>query len=93
VPAAVNRCRTPRSGSCAGLGRSLPGYKGVRDGTAMLDSCTRPEPATEITLLPVRRGRDSWVGMVSPEDYRHAILPHTSRIFSALAATGLKRGP
>jgi uroporphyrinogen decarboxylase len=29
---------------------------------------------------------DSWVGVVSPEDYRHAILPHTSRIFSALAA-------
>src|ERR1700752_3622468 len=23
---------------------------------------------------------DSWVGVVSPEDYRHAILPHTSRI-------------
>jgi len=28
---------------------------------------------------------DSWVGAVSPEDYRHAILPHTSRIFAALA--------
>jgi uroporphyrinogen decarboxylase len=34
---------------------------------------------------------DSWVGVVSPEDYRHAILPHTSRIFSALAATGVPR--
>ena len=29
---------------------------------------------------------DSWVGAVCPEDYRHAILPHTSRIFAALAA-------
>ncbi|MGH3280288.1 MAG: uroporphyrinogen decarboxylase [Trebonia sp.] len=34
---------------------------------------------------------DSWVGVVSPEDYRHAILPHTSRIFAALAATGVPR--
>jgi uroporphyrinogen decarboxylase len=34
---------------------------------------------------------DSWVGVVSPEDYRHAILPHTSRIFSALAAFDVPR--
>jgi uroporphyrinogen decarboxylase len=34
---------------------------------------------------------DSWVGVVSPEDYRHAILPHTSRIFSALASYGVPR--
>jgi uroporphyrinogen decarboxylase len=34
---------------------------------------------------------DSWVGVVSPEDYRHAILPHTARIFSALAPTGVPR--
>jgi len=34
---------------------------------------------------------DSWVGAVGPDDYRHAILPHTSRIFSALAATGVPR--
>jgi uroporphyrinogen decarboxylase len=34
---------------------------------------------------------DSWVGVVSPEDYRQAILPHTSGIFSALAATGVPR--
>ena len=34
---------------------------------------------------------DSWVGVVSPEDYRHAVLPHTSRIFSALAASGVPR--
>jgi uroporphyrinogen decarboxylase len=34
---------------------------------------------------------DSWVGAVSPEDYRHAILPHTSRIFGALAASGVPR--
>jgi uroporphyrinogen decarboxylase len=29
--------------------------------------------------------------VVSPEDYRHAILPHTGRIFSALAAAGVPR--
>jgi uroporphyrinogen decarboxylase len=34
---------------------------------------------------------DSWVGVVSPEDYRQAILPHTSRIFADLAATGVPR--
>jgi uroporphyrinogen decarboxylase len=34
---------------------------------------------------------DSWVGVVSPEDYRHAILPHTTRIFADLAATGVPR--
>ncbi len=31
---------------------------------------------------------DSWVGAVSPDDYRHAILPHTSRIFAALGQKG-----
>ena len=31
---------------------------------------------------------DSWVGAVGPDDYRHAILPHTSRIFSALGEEG-----
>ena len=36
-------------------GRSLPEYKAVRDGTAMLDSCTQPDLVTEITLQPVRR--------------------------------------
>ncbi len=34
---------------------------------------------------------DSWVGVVSPGDYRHAILPHTRRIFSALAPSGVPR--
>src|ERR1022692_1599039 len=36
-------------------GRSLPEYRRVREGIAMLDSCTRPELVTEITLQPVRR--------------------------------------
>ena len=31
---------------------------------------------------------DSWVGAVGPDDYRHAILPHTSRIFAALGSAG-----
>ena len=34
---------------------------------------------------------DSWVGVISPQDYRHAILPHTSRIFAALAESGVPR--
>jgi uroporphyrinogen decarboxylase len=36
-------------------GRSLPEYLKVREGIAMLDSCMRPDLATEITLQPVRR--------------------------------------
>jgi uroporphyrinogen decarboxylase len=34
---------------------------------------------------------DSWVGAVGPEDYRQAILPHTSRIFAALEPYGVPR--
>ncbi|WP_420000581.1 uroporphyrinogen decarboxylase [Streptomyces boninensis] len=36
-------------------GRSLPEFRKVREGVAMLDSCMRPELVTEITLQPVRR--------------------------------------
>ena len=36
-------------------GRSLPEYRRVREGTSMLDACTRPELVTEITLQPLRR--------------------------------------
>ncbi len=36
-------------------GRSLPEYRTLRAGTAMLDACLTPALATEITLQPVRR--------------------------------------
>jgi uroporphyrinogen decarboxylase len=36
-------------------GRSLPEYRELRVGTAMLDACRDPELITEITLQPVRR--------------------------------------
>ena len=36
-------------------GRSLPEYRKVREGIAMLDSCMDPALVTEITLQPVRR--------------------------------------
>jgi uroporphyrinogen decarboxylase len=36
-------------------GRSLPEYQKARGGTAMLESCTRPELVTEITMQPLRR--------------------------------------
>jgi uroporphyrinogen decarboxylase len=36
-------------------GRSLPEYRKVREGVSMLDSCTRPDLITEITLQPIRR--------------------------------------
>ncbi|MHB1171640.1 MAG: uroporphyrinogen decarboxylase [Lacisediminihabitans sp.] len=38
-------------------GRSLPEYRELRVGTAMLDACLNPELASEITLQPVRRHR------------------------------------
>jgi len=34
---------------------------------------------------------DSWAGAVSPEDYRRSVLPHSRRIFEALAGTGVPR--
>ncbi|MGV8894955.1 MAG: uroporphyrinogen decarboxylase [Rhodoglobus sp.] len=36
-------------------GRSLPEYREIRVGNAMLDACLTPELASEITLQPVRR--------------------------------------
>jgi uroporphyrinogen decarboxylase len=36
-------------------GRSLPEYRKVREGVAMLDACRTPELVAEITLQPVRR--------------------------------------
>jgi uroporphyrinogen decarboxylase len=36
-------------------GRSLPEYREVREGTAMLQSCLTPELACEITTQPIRR--------------------------------------
>ncbi|GAB2588274.1 uroporphyrinogen decarboxylase [Streptomyces capparidis] len=36
-------------------GRSLPEYRRLRQGTAMLESCMQPDLVTEITLQPVRR--------------------------------------
>lgn len=38
-------------------GRSLPEYRELRVGTAMLDACLTPAMASEITLQPVRRHR------------------------------------
>jgi uroporphyrinogen decarboxylase len=38
-------------------GRSLPEYRGAREGNEMLDACLTPGLASEITLQPVRRHR------------------------------------
>jgi len=32
---------------------------------------------------------DSWIGALSPRDYREFVLPHSKRIFDALAPTGV----
>ncbi|WP_267900922.1 uroporphyrinogen decarboxylase [Actinomadura craniellae] len=34
---------------------------------------------------------DSWVGAVGPQDYRESVFPYSSRIFAALADTGVPR--
>jgi uroporphyrinogen decarboxylase len=52
-----------------------------------------------ITFLQVQIGAgasavqmfDSWAGAVSPEDYRRSVLPHSRRVFEALAASGVPR--
>src|SRR3954447_7604710 len=36
-------------------GRSLPEYRAVREGVAMLDSCLRTDLVVELTMQPVRR--------------------------------------
>jgi uroporphyrinogen decarboxylase len=52
-----------------------------------------------ITFLQVQVGAgasavqlfDSWAGVVSPEDYRQSVLPHSRRVFEALAGSGVPR--
>ena len=34
---------------------------------------------------------DSWAGVVGPDDYRAAVLPHSKRIFEALSDSGVPR--
>ena len=34
---------------------------------------------------------DSWAGVVSPEDYRRSVLPHSRRVFEALQESGVPR--
>jgi uroporphyrinogen decarboxylase len=34
---------------------------------------------------------DSWAGALGPDDYRAAVLPHSKRVFEALAGTGVPR--
>ena len=34
---------------------------------------------------------DSWAGALSPADYERAVLPHTRRVFEAVASTGVPR--
>nr|CEL14662.1 Uroporphyrinogen III decarboxylase [Kibdelosporangium sp. MJ126-NF4]CTQ96709.1 Uroporphyrinogen III decarboxylase (EC 4.1.1.37) [Kibdelosporangium sp. MJ126-NF4] len=36
-------------------GRSLPEYRKLREGTAMLDACFTPDMVAEVTLQPIRR--------------------------------------
>jgi uroporphyrinogen decarboxylase len=51
-------------------GRSLPEYRKLREGVAMLDSCTMPEVVAEITLQPVRR-----YGVDAAVFYSDIVLP------------------
>jgi uroporphyrinogen decarboxylase len=34
---------------------------------------------------------DSWAGVVSPEDYRRSVLPHSRRVFETLQGSGVPR--
>ena len=46
-------------------------------------TCTRRNAAVQLF--------DSWVGVLSPDDYRSAVLPHSRRIFDAMAGLGVPR--
>jgi uroporphyrinogen decarboxylase len=50
-----DRPETPPVWFMRQAGRSLPEYRELRAGQAMLDACLTPELASEITLQPVRR--------------------------------------
>ncbi len=67
-PPSADATTSPFLAACRGLptdrhpvwfmrqaGRSLPEYRRVREGFAMLDACRTPDLVTEITLQPVRR--------------------------------------
>ena len=66
---------------------------------ALWDTLMRKLADITITFLQVQIGAgaaavqlfDSWAGAVSPEDYRQSVFPHSSRIFAALAGTGVPR--
>jgi len=59
------------------------------------------ERLTDITIaymrIQVRAGAsavqlfDSWVGAVAPDDYRRSVLPHSKRVFDAVADLGVPR--
>ena len=55
------------------------------------------ETVSAYLLAQIRAGAqavqlfDSWVGALSPRDYREYVLPHSKRIFDALAQTGVPR--
>jgi uroporphyrinogen decarboxylase len=61
----------------------------------LLDRLT--DITTEFLKIQVAAGAravqvfDSWVGAVGPEDYRRSVLPHTSKVFSALEELDVPR--
>ena len=58
---------------------------------------TLAEVVSRYLVAQVRAGADviqlfdSWAGALSPADYERAVLPHTRRVFEAVASTGVPR--
>ena len=83
-----------------GPSKSFDKTKSVMYGNpALWNALMRKLADITITFLQVQVGAgaaavqlfDSWAGAVSPDDYRQSVLPHSSRVFAALAGTGVPR--
>jgi len=57
----------------------------------LTEQCVRYLRAQVAAGIQVAQLFDSWVGILSPQDYQRYVLPYSQRIFEALGETGVPR--